>query len=736
MALPETENMVTVRRLSAIASGAWEKAKGLFATKVANPANGNFAGLDSNGNLTDSGSKAADFATAAQGGKADTAIQGVKVDGTDLPLDADNKVNVQLPHATTTVPLMDGNAATGTETAWAKGDHVHPTDISRQAVANMDGSITTAPQEDHYPSTSAVASFVNSSISTNTANFLGSFNLTDLGLTYPATDAQIATALTGHAWPTGTPTNNDYVYVEIQDPQTTGVDDRVERFKYNDTLGWGYEYTLNNSSFTAAEVAALESGITATDKGNYDAHLTNTNNPHGVTKSQVGLGSVVNTGDSATPVSGGTTKFTTGGAYTELAKKVDKETGKGLSANDFTNTYRAKLDGIASGAEVNVQSDWNQSDNTKDDFIKNKPSLATVATSGSYNDLSNKPTIPAAQVNSDWNVTSGVAKILNKPTLATVATSGSYNDLSNKPTIPAAANNGVLTITQNGTSKGTFSANQSSNGTIALTDTTYSAGTGLSLNGTSFSVTNPFNPNGDYSGNTLRAETAKSADYAAAAGSAATATTATSADYAAAADAANAASYAAEAAAAASSSTLETQVSKGLKAYKESIKWVKSIQGKISGGTNILLKIGDSSDVATQQCGVMLSLYQDTTYGKFNISIQFGSAGGWSKWNSWLGAGAVQVTLSSLYARGTDAPSYACYSNEINFNNASASICSVSIGGTPGSGTVNGKLDGIFRFIGENSVWAFLTFNLAFATSSSDGCHVYGMAHWSNFADH
>ena len=41
--------------------------------------------------------------------------------------------------------------------------------------------------------------------------------------------------------------------------------------------------------------------------------------------------------------------------------------------------------------------------------------LATVATTGSYNDLSSKPTIPAAQVNTDWNATSGVAQILNKP---------------------------------------------------------------------------------------------------------------------------------------------------------------------------------------------------------------------------------------------------------------------------------------------------------------------------------
>lgn len=66
----------------------------------------------------------------------------------------------------------------------------------------------------------------------------------------------------------------------------------------------------------------------------------------------------------------------------------------------------------------------------------NSSSLSTVATTGSYNDLTDKPTIPT-QVNSDWNASSGVAQILNKPTLATVATSGSYNDLSDKPVIPS-----------------------------------------------------------------------------------------------------------------------------------------------------------------------------------------------------------------------------------------------------------------------------------------------------------
>lgn len=56
--------------------------------------------------------------------------------------------------------------------------------------------------------------------------------------------------------------------------------------------------------------------------------------------------------------------------------------------------------------------------------------LATVATSGSYNDLSNKPTIPAAQVNSDWNAISGVAQILNKPDLSNYVTLNTDQDIS------------------------------------------------------------------------------------------------------------------------------------------------------------------------------------------------------------------------------------------------------------------------------------------------------------------
>lgn len=84
----------------------------------------------------------------------------------------------------------------------------------------------------------------------------------------------------------------------------------------------------------------------------------------------------------------------------------------------------------------------------------------------------------ANYINTNYTPTSG---------LASVATTGEYDDLSNKPTIPT-VNNATLTVTQNGTSAGTFTANADTDVTIATTDTTYTAGSGLSLTDTEFSV--------------------------------------------------------------------------------------------------------------------------------------------------------------------------------------------------------------------------------------------------------
>lgn len=84
-----------------------------------------------------------------------------------------------------------------------------------------------------------------------------------------------------------------------------------------------------------------------------------------ITKGNVGLGNVDNTADADKPISTA--------AQTALDGKVDKITGKGLSEANFTDAEKTKLAGIVAGAEVNVQSDWNQGDDAADDYIKNKP---------------------------------------------------------------------------------------------------------------------------------------------------------------------------------------------------------------------------------------------------------------------------------------------------------------------------------------------------------------------------
>jgi hypothetical protein len=70
---------------------------------------------------------------------------------------------------------------------------------------------------------------------------------------------------------------------------------------------------------------------------------------------------------------------------TALDDKVDKVAGKGLSTEDYTTDEKTKLADIAAGAEVNVQSDWNQSTDSADDYIKNKPLFNTA-----YNASTNK----------------------------------------------------------------------------------------------------------------------------------------------------------------------------------------------------------------------------------------------------------------------------------------------------------------------------------------------------------
>lgn len=129
-----------------------------------------------------------------------------------------------------------------------------------------------------------------------------------------------------------------------------------------------------------------------------------------------------------------------------VSKILHKPAEKDLVAgSNITITESNGTVTISAAASGQVNSDWDATSGVAE--ILHKPDLsiyaessdlATVATSGSYNDLLDKPSIPSAQVNADWNSTSGVSAILNKPNLATVATTGDYSDLQNLPSIPAA----------------------------------------------------------------------------------------------------------------------------------------------------------------------------------------------------------------------------------------------------------------------------------------------------------
>ena len=182
----------------------------------------------------------------------------------------------------------------------------------------------------------------------------------------------------------------------------------------------------------AVQGGSEESLVTTGEKYNWNtahahSHLTS-GNPHNVTKSDVGLGNVPNVStDNQTP----------------------------------TVTEATQRDNIANG------------DNLKTIIGKIKKffaDLKTVAFTGSYNDLTDKPIIPSGQVQSDWEQDddSEVDYIKHKPTLADVATSGDYSDLLNTPTIPT-VNNATLTIQKNGTNVQTFTANASSNKTANIT---------------------------------------------------------------------------------------------------------------------------------------------------------------------------------------------------------------------------------------------------------------------------
>lgn len=161
----------------------------------------------------------------------------------------------------------------------------------------------------------------------------------------------------------------------------------------------------------------------------------------------------------------------------QLKLKVDKVTGKGLSTNDFTNEYKSKLDEIESGAQKNTVTGIKG--DSESAYRTGNVNL-TAADTGAL-----EPSGDASNTKVTFTQSSGRVNLTSGETLKTsfgklskwfadlkaVAFSGSYNDLSNKPT--TLKNPKSLTIQQNGGNQTEY------DGSTALTVNITKAGIGL-----------------------------------------------------------------------------------------------------------------------------------------------------------------------------------------------------------------------------------------------------------------
>ena len=123
--------------------------------------------------------------------------------------------------------------------------------------------------------------------------------------------------------------------------------------------------------------------------------------------------------------------------HQDISGKVDKVTGKGLSTEDFTSALKGKLEGLT-----------NYDDTEISNAVSSLQSQINTLVSGNANDAINSfneiiAFLDGVKDTEDLegiiaSIEQQIASKMDNVTLATVATSGSYNDLSNKPTIPSA----------------------------------------------------------------------------------------------------------------------------------------------------------------------------------------------------------------------------------------------------------------------------------------------------------
>lgn len=129
--------------------------------------------------------------------------------------------------------------------------------------------------------------------------------------------------------------------------------------------------------------------------------------------------------------------------HQDISGKVDKVTGKQLSTEDFTTALKQKLECLSNYNDTEINA-----------AVSSLQTQLNTLVSGNANDAINSfneiiAFLDGIKDNQDLSsiiasIEQQIASKMDKVTLANVATSGSYNDLKDKPTIPSAVTESIV----------------------------------------------------------------------------------------------------------------------------------------------------------------------------------------------------------------------------------------------------------------------------------------------------
>lgn len=196
--------------------------------------------------------------------------------------------------------------------------------------------------------------------------------------------------------------------------------------------------TAQTKADSAYDLANTANTTANTNKTNLSTHTSKTDNPHSVTKSQVGLGNVPNVAtNDQTPTytaASSLTALTSGEKLSVAMGKLSKSVSSLISHLAASNPHGITKSTVGLG-NVDNTADANKTVKAAGTATTATTLSGLTATIAELNILDGV-TATAAEINKLDGLTATTAQLNKTATLSTVATSGSYTDLSDKPDIP------------------------------------------------------------------------------------------------------------------------------------------------------------------------------------------------------------------------------------------------------------------------------------------------------------